>query len=120
MLTIRLSAPNRTDDAMGELSFGLCDLINSEKIGAASLTEGTGSQGNKGDPITLGVIAITLIKSGAAVAMFNVLKAYFQNRATIDIELTNAAGDVLKLNASNLAGQPKDVVDKIRGLLETR
>lgn len=45
-------------------------------------------EGVKGDPITLGAVALTFLTSGAAISMFKVLEAYVTRKRSIEVEIS--------------------------------
>jgi len=62
----------------------------------------TATTGAKGDPITVGLIVMALIKSGAAVALLNCLKALFLREKKLKIKVTTKDGRTVELDATNV------------------
>jgi hypothetical protein len=58
--------------------------------------------GERGDPITLGVLVLALITSGAVTAMIECLKAYLSRERTLIIKLMHADGTQVEITARNV------------------
>lgn len=99
-LTLNLSSNELDNEDLQVLTRQLCESIINETDITAQIPSGTVQQGHKGDPITLGLITL-IIKSGAAVALCEVLKAYF-NRPLETIELEKPDGTKLKLTSKTI------------------
>ena len=110
-LTLNLSSNELDSEELQTLTRQLCDSIADETDIKAEIPSGAVQQGHKGDPITLGLIALTFIKSGAAVALFNVLKAYFERNSSFTIKAKKADGTELEITAQNLK------IEQIQALL---
>ena len=70
-----------------------------------------GNMGNKGDLVQLGQIILTFLTSGAAVALIEVLKAYFARSASIEMEFEREDGRKMRIRAENI--EP-DQIDSTR------
>jgi hypothetical protein len=101
-VTLNLSSSELDGEDLQNLTRQLCDSIVNETDINAEIPSGVVQQGHKGDPITLGLIALTFIKSGAAVALFNVLKAYFERNSSFTIKAKKADGTELEITAQNM------------------
>jgi hypothetical protein len=64
--------------------------------------EASAQKGAKGDPITLGLITMTLIKSGAVVAMINCVKAMIMRQKKLKIKVKTKDGKTIEIDASNM------------------
>ncbi|HAT85464.1 MAG TPA: hypothetical protein DCS30_05645 [Rhizobiales bacterium] len=60
-------------------------------------------ENTRGEPITLGVLAITFLTSGAAVALFEVIKAHLQRDRSISISIERPDGTKVAINAANIS-----------------
>src|SRR5271156_468971 len=58
--------------------------------------------GEKGEPITLGVLVLALIASGTVKAMIECFKAYLSRERTLTIKLTRADVTPVEINARNV------------------
>jgi hypothetical protein len=91
------------DDERLQRSAGeLRRLINEGGEATATLPEGPTSTGSKGDPVTLGTIALTFLTSGAAVAVFKVLETFVGRKRAIEVELSRPDGHKLILRAQDM------------------
>jgi hypothetical protein len=59
--------------------------------------------GAKGDPITIGTLAVTFLTSGAAVSMFKVLEAYVSRKRSVDVEVTRPDGAKFVLHMQDVS-----------------
>ncbi len=84
------------------LTRDLAKTLNKETDVAASLPEGTGDVGDKGDPITLGMILLAALEGGAVAALFGVLKAYFERKPLLTMEFERQDGQKFKIQAEHL------------------
>jgi hypothetical protein len=69
-------------------------------VSAPTVAAATGA---KGDPITVGTIAVTFLTSGAAVSIFKVLEAYVTRKRSIDIEVSRPDGKKFVLHAKDVS-----------------
>ena len=74
----------------------------------AALPESEGQEGERGDPVTLGAIALSFITSGAAVALFQVFKAYFERDESLEMCFERADGRKLTIKAENMSAERID------------
>ncbi len=90
-----------SDDKLQALTEDLYQILKRETDVDVQLAKGDSEQGSKGDPITIGVLALVFLKSGAVLALIETLKSYLTFNSSLQIEIKN--GDkVIKLNAQNL------------------
>ena len=81
----------------------------------ASLVTGAAKPGTKGDPITLGTLALALITSGTVTGLVTVLQTFVARRPSIEFEVSRKDGEVLKLKAEHLrAGQVTQTVTVLK------
>jgi hypothetical protein len=101
-LTLNLSSIELDNEELQALTRQLCDSIADETEIKAEIPSGTVMQGTKGDPITLGVIVLAFLVDGSAVALFEMLKAYFSRVPSLTIKATKADGTSLEITAQNI------------------
>jgi hypothetical protein len=101
-VTLSISSTEISDDRIQTLTSDLCRSITKETNIEAELAEGISQKGAKGDPITLGLIVLTFISSGSAVALLNVLKSYFERDSTLKVNIMREDGAKLAINAKNM------------------
>jgi hypothetical protein len=58
--------------------------------------------GEKGEPVTLGVLALALITHGAVTAVIECLKAYISRERALTIRLTRVDGTQVEVTARNV------------------
>jgi hypothetical protein len=59
--------------------------------------------GAKGDPITIGSLAVTFLTSGAAVSIFKVIEAYVTRKRSIDLEISRPDGTKFVLHTEDVS-----------------
>jgi hypothetical protein len=118
-LTLSMRADDLDPEDLQQLSLDLCrSLIDGAGVDAAPI-EAAADGGTRGDPITLGALAITFLTSGTAVALLNVLKSYFDRSAAVSVELARADGAKLTLKADSLrSGQFQQTLAMAHRFLE--
>lgn len=102
-LTLNLSSTDLDPEGLQVLTRQLCGSITSETEIKAEIPSGVTVSRTKGDPITLGVIALTFLTSGSAVALFEIFKAYFSRVPQLEtIEIVRADGTTVKVTEKNI------------------
>jgi hypothetical protein len=109
-LKLMLSSEALGESKLQDMTRDLCRTLNRQPDISAKIPEGMPLPGEKGDPITVGTILLALISSGAAVAMFDTLKAYFQRNKNLAVKIVSANGETTEITAQNLN---KDQCDKL-------
>lgn len=64
--------------------------------------EAPSAPGERGEPVTLGVLALALVSHGAVTALIECLKAYLSRESTLTIKLTRADGTQVEVTARNV------------------
>jgi len=107
-------------DSLQALIQDLAQTLSRETDIQAQLAEGKTVLGAKGDPVTLGVLALSFITSGAAVALIGVLKSYVTRSSSIQFEIKDR-DTVVKINAKNLqADQIEQVISSVKQLIDSK
>jgi hypothetical protein len=68
----------------------------------ASVVEAAAVPGERGDPVTLGVLALALVTSGAVTALIGCLKAYVSREPALIIKLKRPDGMQVEVSARNV------------------
>lgn len=90
------------------LTYDLAASINRRTGVHAELPEGEARAGERGDPVTLGTIALSFITSGAAVALFQVFKAYFERDENLEMSFERADGQKMTIRSENVSAERLD------------
>ena len=90
------------------LALDLAGSINRHTAVEANLPSGTTRVGERGDPVTLGAIALSVITSGTAVALFQVIKAYFERDESLEMAFEGPDGRKLTIKAENMSAERID------------
>jgi hypothetical protein len=101
-LILNLSSNELDNEDLQALTRELCDSIADETNIKAEIPSGTVVQGTKGDPITLGVITLAFLTKGAAVALFEMFKAYLSREPSLVIKLVKPDGTTFEFSAKNM------------------
>jgi hypothetical protein len=101
-LILNLSSSELDNEDLQTLTRELCDSIADETEIKADIPTGAVQQGHKGDPITIGVIALAFLTKGAGVAMFEMFKAYFSREPSLVIKIVKPDGTTFEFSAKNM------------------
>jgi hypothetical protein len=101
-LTLTLTTPDFAGKDLQRLSLDLAHSLARDGGITAETVEGSALPSTRGDAITLGVLALSFLTSGAAVALLNVFKSYFERSAAMTVELLRADGAKLTVAAADL------------------
>jgi Effector Associated Constant Component 1 len=101
-ISCRLTADDLDDDDLQHLVRDFAATVTAETDISAELATGASAPGTRGDPITLGTIALSFLSSGAAVALIKVLETYVSRRPSLEIELSRPDGAKLSVKSQDL------------------
>lgn len=101
-VTLSMTSGDLDAEDLQNLTNDLCRTVNQETDVTAKLPEEPGEAGTRGDPITVGTLILTFLTSGAAVALFNVVKSYFERNSSLVITFKRKDGDTLEIEAKNV------------------
>jgi hypothetical protein len=107
-ISLQIEESGLPEEDLQEITRELCQTINDETEISAELQVGESVPGSRGEPITIGVIALAFLTSGAAVALFKVIKAYFERNRSLKIIFKRSDGETLELGAENLSADQID------------
>ena len=99
-LTVSLSA-NLPDARLARLTRDLERDLSRAGVQARPV-EAPSVPGERGEPITLGVIALALITHGAVTALIQCFKAYLSREPALTIKFTRPDGAQVEVNARNV------------------
>ncbi len=91
-----------SDEDIQELAADIAATLNSESDLSAKLEEKTGTQGLKGDALTIGQIVLTALTSGTVVALINVLKSYVERKSSLTFEVQCGEHQKISIRAENM------------------
>jgi hypothetical protein len=101
--TLKIIASDLDPEDLQGLTRELSQTLRKETGVDTTLPEGAAGPGTRGDPVTLGTIIITALTSGAVVALFNVLKTYFERKPTLVMEFQRPDGKTFTVRAETLS-----------------
>lgn len=117
--TMQITSAVLSAEELDSLTRQLAQTIARETDISAQFPEQPPTPGAKGDPITIGTLALSFLSSGAAVALFEVLKTYIGRVSNLAIEVKRPDGSQVSISAQNMKPeQLQDTVARLRGLLE--
>lgn len=102
VVMLALSSKDLNEEDLQELTIELRRTLVDETDIDAELVEGSSEKGSRGEPITLGLIALTFLTSGAAVALFNVFKSFFDRKKYLELEMIKEDGTKINIKAENI------------------
>jgi Effector Associated Constant Component 1 len=103
-LRLQLTCAGLSESSLQAITRELAKSFSEQEIGRATLSETATPSGAKGDPVTIGNIALALLGSGGvAVSLVQVLKAFVERNRKLQFELTRPDGKKLSFTAENLA-----------------
>jgi hypothetical protein len=111
-IALSISSTELSDDRIQDLTLDLCGTLNKETDIEAKLPKGAAKKGSRGDPITLGLILLTIFKSGSMVAFLNVLRSLLDREPSIKMSVKREDGTEITIDAKNMNS------DQIRELKE--
>jgi hypothetical protein len=116
--TLSISSSELSDERLQSLTGNLCRIITNETDIEADLCTGIAQEGAKGESITLGLIALTFLSGGSAVALLDVLKSFLSRDSTLEMTLERNDGAKLTINAKNMQReQIEETYSKARDFL---
>jgi hypothetical protein len=98
---LTLGCSELDDSKLDDMTRAMTRSLQDEGLDAAAARAADGVPGMKGDAVTIGMIALSLIGSGGvAVTLLQVLKAYLERKSTLCFEITHPDGRKVSFNAS--------------------
>ncbi|MBW2663380.1 MAG: hypothetical protein JRD93_15685 [Deltaproteobacteria bacterium] len=102
-ITLSIACADLSADDLQELTRALSRTLNEETELTASLPEEPSrNAGTRGDLITPAYILLTALSSGTIVALFNVMKSYFERRSALEMVCERKDGEKFVIRAENL------------------
>jgi hypothetical protein len=105
-----VSSEDTDAEDLQQLTFEMINSLNSETDVNASLPEEEGGVGDRGDVVTIGQILLAAVGGGGSVvALFEVIKAYFERKPSMQIEFKCADGKQMRIKAEQVS---QDQIDQ--------
>jgi hypothetical protein len=101
-IIMQVSMADTDPEDLHEIAFDLMNTVNSETDIVAEIGEQPGKVGDKGESALIGQIIMTAFTSGAVVALFEVIKAYFERKPLMQIELKRPDGEQLMIKTEQV------------------
>jgi Effector Associated Constant Component 1 len=117
---IQLRAPNLAPEQVRDISASLLkDLVAELGLDARLATE-SGSPGDRGDPVTIGMIIVSLVKSGAILGFTRLLQTYISRVPSLELTIARSDGQKIQLKSTNFTDEQLDkTLTSIQHLIET-
>ena len=81
----------------------------------ATIPEKPAGAGTRGAELMIGEVALAVLSSGAAVALINVLRSYFDRSSSRELEFERSDGNKLKISTRNVhADEIEQTFDRAR------
>jgi hypothetical protein len=117
-IAMGLSSTDLSDDQLMALARDLDRTISDETDIVTRAGLGEPAPGEKGEPIAT-TLLLTFLSSGAAVALFEVLKAYFSRDCSLSITFKKADGAEVRVSAKNMDARAMDeAMTRLQAILE--
>ncbi len=111
---LSLASPELDAEGLQTLTRQFCDSANREDDLQAEMAYGTAPPGTRaGELVLIGNLALTFLTSGAAVALINVCKSFFERNSSLEMSVEREDGKKLTIKALNVRS------DQIARTLET-
>jgi hypothetical protein len=104
-LNLTVGDPTLDAEDLHSLTTDLRKSIATHTDADASIVTGKALPGTKGDPITLGTLALALITSGTVTGLVTVLQTFVARRPSIEFEVTTSDGRVVKLKGDQFKAE---------------
>jgi hypothetical protein len=115
-VTMSLMVPDADEREVASLTREMMRAIEQNTEASVRLPEASGPPGSKGDITLIGQLLLTFLTSGAAVALIDVFKPFFARHPKLEIELSTAKGEVLKLKSEDITPKAlSETLSKLRG-----
>jgi hypothetical protein len=101
---------------MHRLTAELCSSITKGSDIKAEMAEGATHKGERGQSITMGLIALTFLSGGSAAALFRILKSYIEKDRSIKIKISRPNGIEYEIDANNI--EPEKIVETFNKVKE--
>ena len=106
--TVGISCESLADDDLQALTRQLSTTLNRETDVEAAMPEAPAEPGSRGDPAILHTLLLTFMTSGAAVAMFQVIKSYVERNKSLTMTFKRADGQELVIDQTNMGADQLD------------
>ena len=119
-LTLSITSDSMDGQKIQELTRHMCKDLNRGSEITAKLDEKSGGAEEKGDPVTIGPIILTLIGSGGvAVTLINLAKVYIERGTKLEIRIQKENGDNISIDATHLSPTQIDrTTELVKKILE--
>jgi hypothetical protein len=98
-----LNATGLDPERLQRLTRSLCRDLSAEHGYSCRLPEQPSSTGEKGDPITLGAILVTLAKTGTLLGFIRLIQSYVTRVPSLELNVVRHDGSRFTLKAANLS-----------------
>lgn len=102
-VNMKIISDDTVDEDLQKLTRELLNAVNDETDATALLPESKSKTGDRGDAISIGQIILTALTSGTVVALFGVLKAYFERKPSMIIDFKRSDGQQFTVKAEQLS-----------------
>jgi hypothetical protein len=99
---IQIALSNTTDKRLADLTLKLSRDLDRSGVSVIKSYGKISDTNTRGDAVTLGQIAVTFLTSGAAIALFECVKAYITRENNLKITITKADGSKVEIDAKNV------------------
>ncbi|MCC6862682.1 MAG: hypothetical protein IT158_29175 [Bryobacterales bacterium] len=113
---LSLTSPELDAEGLQQLTRDFCNTANQQDDLQAEMAYGAAAPGARaGELLDIGNLALTFLTSGAAVALINVCKSFFERNSSLEMTVERPDGRKLTIKAQNVrSGQISSTLETIR------
>jgi hypothetical protein len=106
LFKLQLRCDDVSESKLQDLTREMTRSLKESRLGSPTLPTEQPNPGEKGDPVQIGAIVLSLIGShGLAVSLVQVLKVYVDRKPSLKIDLKRNDGQTLTLQTNNLSNK---------------
>lgn len=106
---VSLASPELDAEDLQALTREFCNTANRENDLQAEMAYGTAAPGTRAaELVQVGNLALTFLTSGAAVALINVCKSFFERSSSLEMSFEREGGKKISIKAQNLTSNQID------------
>ena len=97
-----LAAAELDEERLQSITRQFCQSLSAQLGYDARLPEAPGAAGERGDPVTIGTILVTLAKTGTILGFLRLVQSYIARAPSLELSIVRQDGSRFTLKAANL------------------
>jgi membrane-associated two-gene conflict system component 1 (EACC1) len=116
--SLKLSGDQLGDAELQRMTDEMADVLGREAGITAEVPRRQPGPGEKGEPITIGLLVMAAITSGAIPAFFDVVGSFVQRSRRLEISVTGNDGRTVTLTSENVSQKDREhTIAQLRDLM---